>query len=53
MITTRVKSPAQVLEETSRKLKAERKRAFTEGVWLGLCAGVGGSLGAFWLFFVV
>ena len=52
-MTTRVKSPAQVLEETSRKLKAERRRAFTEGCWLGLAAGVSGCLGAFFLFFMV
>lgn len=47
------RNPARMLDERAKALKAERKRAFTEGCWLGLTAGVFGSLGVFFLFFQV
>jgi hypothetical protein len=45
------RNPARMLDARAQALKAERKRAFTEGCWLGLCAGCFGTLGAFFLFF--
>lgn len=47
------RNPARMLDDRSKALKAERKRAFTEGVWIGLSAGVLGACFCFFMFFAI
>jgi len=43
------RNPAKMLDERSKALRNERKRAFTEGVWMGLATGTVGTCAAWFL----
>lgn len=46
------RNPAKMLDDRSRALQAERKIAYTQGIWLGLWAGVLGTNAA-WILIAV
>jgi len=46
------RNPARMLDDRAKALKAERKLAYTQGIWLGLWAGVLGT-NAVWILVAV